>query len=194
MMERSGEKEISRLLAAWSEGDQEALDSLAPEIYGELRRLSRRELGRRGRRGETLQTTALIHEAFLRLVDQDRVSWRNRAHFFAVAAQMMRRIVVDHARRRRAAKRGGGVEDIPLDVARFRGEEPDFDLLALDEALGQLARLDPLQGRLVELRYFAGLTIEEVAEVLSVSPATVKREWTAARTWLFYRLSEGAAL
>ena len=181
--------DITQLLLAWSDGRREALDDLMPIVYADLRRVAAGYM-RREAAGHALQPTALVHEAFVRLVDQKQVKWRNRAHFFGVAAGMMRRILVDHARRRRAEKRGGGWERVTL-----AGDEPasdahrEIDVLALDEALERLAGFDPQQVRIVELRYFGGLTIEETAEVVGVSPATVVREWTIAKAWLRADLS-----
>ena len=181
-------KEITQLLIAWNQGDQRARDELTPIIYDELRRLARGYL-RRERINHTLQPTALVHEAFLRLIDQSKVNWQNRAHFFGVAARLMRQILINHAEARRAAKRGGEAERVSLnDVDHFAvGQE--IDLIALNEALNNLERIDPQQGQIVELRYFSGLTIEEIAEVIGVSPATVKREWSTARAWLRRELS-----
>ena len=177
--------DVTGLLLAWGRGDQSAADRLVPAVYEELRRHAERAMRREG--GEhTLQATALVHESYLRLVDQRRVEWRNRAHFFAIASTVMRRILVDHARARLTAKRGGGA--VPVSLAGAQPATPEgtdeADLLALHDALEKLAALDPDQARLVELRYFGGLTIEETAEALSVSPATVKREWALARAWL----------
>ena len=179
--------EVTELLVDWSGGNQAALDRLMPLVYAELRRLARARL-RRERPGHLLQTTALVNEAYLRLVDQRHVRWQNRAHFFAIAAQLMRRILVDHARRKGAAKRGGGVEQVSL------AEIPDLparrlDVLALDDALSRLSAMDPRQGRIVELRCFGGLTADETAEVLAISPRTVRREWTMAKAWLHRQMS-----
>jgi RNA polymerase sigma factor (TIGR02999 family) len=183
--------DITQLLLAWGAGDQAAGERLLPAVYAELRRQAARAMRRES--GEhTLQTTALVHEAYLRLVDQRRVVWQSRAHFFGVAAQLMRRILVDHARERRAAKRGGGARQLTLghaDEAAASAGDEGADVLELHEALERLAALDPEQARLVELRYFAGLSIEETAEALGVSPATVKREWAIARAWLRRELS-----
>lgn len=181
---------MTHLLLAWRAGDAAAGEQLLPAIYAELHRQAARAM-RRESPEHTLQATALVHEAYLRLVDQNRVEWRNRAHFFGVAAQLMRRILVDHARGRDAAKRGGGIKAVTLsdvDAAGSPGEK-DLDVLALNEALETLAVLDPRQARLVELRYFTGLNIEETAEALDISPATVKREWAIARAWLRRELS-----
>jgi RNA polymerase sigma factor (TIGR02999 family) len=174
--------EVTRLLLRWTEGDQNALNDLLPLVYDELRRLARSYL-QRERPGHTLQSTALVNEAYLRLVDQN-VSWQNRAHFFGIAAQMMRRILVDHARARDAAKRGAGDFKVTLDEDIAVSGARDVDVIALDIALDNLAELDPQQGRIVELRFFAGLSIEETSEVLSISPATVKRDWAMAKAWL----------
>jgi RNA polymerase sigma factor (TIGR02999 family) len=180
--------EITELLMAWNQGDQAAHDRLAPIVYEELRRLARGYL-RRERPGHTLQPTALVHEAFLRLIDQSQVNWQNRAHFFGIAARLMRQILINHAEARRAAKRGGEAERISLnDVDQFTVEQ-GLDLAALNEALEKLEQIDPPQSRIVELRYFSGLTIEEIAEVMGISPATVKREWSTARAWLRRELS-----
>jgi RNA polymerase sigma factor (TIGR02999 family) len=176
-------QDVSRLLIAWSNGDEEALEQLMPLVYEELRRLAHRHLGRE-RAGHTLQTTALVHEAYLRLVDQKEVRWQNRAHFFAVAAQMMRRILVDYARSRRFAKRGGGAQPVSLDEAMVVSNERAADIVALDEALNALAEFDERKSRMVELRFFGGLSIEETAEALRVSPGTVMRDWTLAKAWL----------
>lgn len=180
---------MTQLLVDWGNGDNRALEKLTPLVYQELKRLAARYL-RRERSDHTLQSTALVHEAWLRLIDQRQVHWQNRAQFFGVAAEMIRRILIDHARGRQAAKRGDGAIKLSLDEALFTPDRRDLDLVALDDALQDLARLDPQQSRLVELRYFAGLSIEESAEVLGVSPATVKREWAAAKAWLYRELSE----
>jgi RNA polymerase sigma factor (TIGR02999 family) len=179
--------EVTQLLQQWSGGRQEALDQLLPAIYGELKRLAGSYL-RRERRDHTLQATALVHEAFLKLVDQRDVRWQNRAHFFGIAAQIMRRILVDHARAHAASKRGSGERPVALDEALVVAPAPDVDLLALDEALTRLAAMDTQQSRVVELRFFGGLTMEETAEVLGISPATVGREWTLAKAWLYAEL------
>jgi RNA polymerase sigma factor (TIGR02999 family) len=181
-------QEVTRLLIAWRQGEQAALDELIPLVYGELRRIAAHYL-RRERRGHTLQTSALVNEAFLRLVDQT-VDWRNRAQFFGIAARMMRQILVDHARHRGRAKRGGEQVQVALDEALDVAQTPDADLVALDEALTALAQFDPQQSRVVELRYFGGLTIAETAEVLGVSDSTVEREWNLARTWLLREISK----
>ena len=180
--------EVTRLLKDWSDGRQDVLDRLLPQIYAELRRLASGYL-RRERPDHTLQATALVHEAFIKLVDQRAVRWQNRAHFFGIAAQAMRRILVDHARAHTAEKRGSGERAVSLDEAAAVIGAPSVDLLALDEALARLAAIDPQQSRVVELRYFGGLTIEETAEVMNVSPATVGREWTLAKAWLYAELT-----
>lgn len=180
--------EITQLLRQWSDGRQEALDRLLPEIYAELRKLASSYL-RRERSDHTLQATALVHEAFLRLIDQRSVKWQSRAHFFGIAAQMMRRILVDHARAHDTDKRGSGEARLSLDEALIVAPSTDVDLLALDEALARLAAIDAQQSRVVELRFFGGLTIAETAEVLRVSPATVGREWTLAKAWLYAELA-----
>ncbi|HUJ22600.1 MAG TPA: sigma-70 family RNA polymerase sigma factor [Bryobacteraceae bacterium] len=182
---------LTQLLVEWGNGDHQALEKLTPLVYQELKRLASSYL-RRERRDHTLESTALVHEAWLRLFDQRQVRWQNRAQFFGIAAEMIRRILIDHARSRQAAKRGDGALKLSLDEALGTPDRRDFDLMALDDALQDLAKLDPQQGRLVELRYFAGLSIEESAEVLGISPATVKREWTAAKAWLYRELSARA--
>ena len=174
---------VSKLLQNWGQGDQGAREALIPLVYDELRRLARRYL-RRERPDHTLQSAALVNEAYLRLIRQEHPQWQNRAHFFGVAAQLMRHILVDHARNRAAAKRGAGAPRLTLDPDIALPQERDVDLMALDDALNQLAALDPQQSRLVELRFFGGLSIEETSVVLGVSPATVKREWATARAWL----------
>ncbi len=179
---------VTQLLVDWGNGDRQALEKLTPLVYQELKRLAARYL-RRERREHTLQSTALVHEAWLRLIDQNHVHWQNRAQFFGIAAEMIRRILIDHARNRQAAKRGDGAIKLSLDEALGAPDRRDFDLVALDDALEDLTKLDPKQGKLVELRFFAGLSIEESAEVLGVSPATVKREWAVAKAWLYRELS-----
>jgi len=175
--------DVTPLLLAWSEGDQEALDKLMPLVYDELRRLANHYL-RHERPDHTLQPTALVHEAYLRLVQTNRMTWQNRAHFVGVAAELMRRILVDHARRHGAEMRGGPDHKLPLEAALDVPEPKAVDLIALDDALSSLAAIDPQQSRIVELKFFGGLSIEEIAEVLGISPATVKREWAWAKTWL----------
>lgn len=183
--------EVTSLLQHWSGGDRQALERLMPLVYGELRRVAGAYL-KAERPDHTLQPTALVHEAYLRLIDQKRVVWQNRAHFFGIAAQMMRRILVDHARRRQASKRDAERLRI-LSGAGEASAENAPDLLALDSALQGLQRLDPRQARIVELRFFAGLTVEETAEVANVSPATVKREWRTARAWLRREIGDARA-
>jgi RNA polymerase sigma-70 factor (ECF subfamily) len=179
---------ISQLLVEWSEGDRAALDRLMPLVYDELRRLARSYL-RRERPDHTLQATALVHEAYMRLIDQHSVSWQNRAHFFGIASQMMRRILVNHALARATAKRGGHAEKLALDEAIVVDGERQIDLVVLDDALKELEAADARQCRIVELRFFGGLSIEETAEVLKLSPATVKREWNTAKLWLRRRIA-----
>lgn len=181
-------EKITKLLLAWNQGDQQARDELMPLIYDELRRIAQAYL-RRERAGHTLQPTALVHEAFLRLIDQSQVNWQNRAHFFGIAARLMRQILANHAEARQAAKRGGQAERISLNDVKLVSVEQEVDLVALDEAMKRLEAIDPPQCRIVELRYFSGLTIEEIAEVMNISPATVKREWSTARAWLRRELS-----
>jgi RNA polymerase sigma-70 factor, ECF subfamily len=180
---KSPPDEVTGLLDAWAEGDRAALDRLLPLVQDELHRLAHRYL-QRERPGHTLQTTALVHEAYLRLVDQRRVRWQSRAHFYAIAAQMMRRILIDHARRIAYAKRGGGARTVSLDEACVLGDERAEELVALDEALQTLARVDERKSRVVELRYFGGLSVEETAAVLGVHPDTVTRDWRRAKAFL----------
>ena len=183
------QSEITQLLVAWSDGRQDALHRLVPLVYDDLRRVAAGYMVREAA-GHSLQPTALVHEAYVRLVDQRHVQWRNRAHFFGVAASMMRRILVDHARARRADKRGGDVEHVTLAGDEVAGDGPNnVDVLALHESLERLAKFDPQQERIVELRYFGGLTIEEAAAVVGISEATVVREWTIAKAWLRADLS-----
>jgi RNA polymerase sigma factor (TIGR02999 family) len=179
--------DVTALLLAWSDGDQAAASRLMEAVYDELRRVARRHL--RGEQDHSLAPTALVHEAYLKLVDQRRVRWQNRAHFFGIAAQLMRRILVDHARSRAAAKRGRD-RTVCLDVADAATPPFDVDILALDAALDKLGALDARQSKLVELRFFAGLTVEEVAAALDVAPITVKRDWAHARAWLFHELQQ----
>ncbi len=186
-------QDVTRSLNAWRQGDRDALSGVLPVIYGELRRLAASYF-QHERASHTLQPTALVHEAFLRLAHQQRSDWHSRAHFFAIAATMMRRILVDHARGREVAKRGHGRPAVPLEEARQVAAEtplPAVDLVALDEALSRLSTLDPVQGRLVELRYFGGLSVDETAEVLGVTSRTVKRRWRTAKLWLYHQLTEG---
>ncbi|MEP6900445.1 MAG: sigma-70 family RNA polymerase sigma factor [Actinomycetota bacterium] len=189
-MEKSAvkSKQITAMLRAWGSGQQEASDALLPLVYDELRRQAARFL-RRERIGHTLQTTALIHETYLKLIDQKEVGWQNRAHFFGIAAQAMRRILIDYARQRHREKRGGADENLPLEEAAFVvAGEKSIDLIALDEALTRLTVMDERQARIVELRYFSGLSIEETAEVLRISPATVKSDWKSAKAWLYQEI------
>ena len=180
--------EVTRLLADWSRGDTKALEPLIPLVYDELHRLAERHLARE-RSGHTLQPTAVVHEAYLKLVDQKRVTWKNRGHFFAVAAQAMRRLLVDHARRHDAAKRGGAMTVVPLEAADPAVSPRETDVLALDRALEKLAALDATQAKIVELRYFGGLTLDETADVLGSSPSTVGRAFRLAKAWLYRELS-----
>lgn len=182
---------VNRLLADWGQGNEEAREALIPVVYDELRRIARRRLW--GERPDhTLQSAALVNEAYLRLVRQEAPQWQNRAHFFGVAAQLMRHILVDHARNRLAAKRGAGAPRLSLDPELAPAQKPGIDLVALDDALNRLTRLDPQQGRVIELRFFGGLSIEETAVVMEISPATVKREWATARAWLQRELKKDA--
>jgi RNA polymerase sigma factor (TIGR02999 family) len=184
----SDDKHITELLVGYGRGDKEALDQLMPIVYEELRRQAARYL-RKERPGHTLQTTALIHEAYVRLVDQRHVQWQNRAHFFGIAAQLMRRILVDHARTKKRVKRGGSDIRVSLGDADVAVKGQDLDVVALDEALQRLAQLDEQQSRVVELRFFSGLSVEETAEVLGISKATVKRDWSMAKAWLHRELT-----
>ena len=180
--------EITELLEQWSGGNQSALDRLYPLVYEELRRLARSYM-KREHEGHTLQTTALINEAYVRLVDQHNVHWQNRSHFFAISAQIMRRILVDHARARRYQKRGGDAVKVTFDEALVVTKDPREDFVALDDALEALARFDERKSRVIELRFFGGLSVEETAEVLRVSPITVMREWKSAKAWLYRELA-----
>jgi RNA polymerase sigma factor (TIGR02999 family) len=190
-MATTSPQEITKLLVAWSQGDEAALEKLTPLVYQELHRLAHRYLGRE-RAGHTLQTTALVHEAYLRLIDRQQFEWQNRAHFFAISAQLMRRILVDFARTRRYRKRGGGAQQVTFDEAAVVAPERSADFIALDDALNELSKLDQRQARVVELRFFSGLTIEETAEVLKVAPITVRRDWSLAQTWLLRELRRDA--
>lgn len=181
-------EEVTRLLVDWGNGDKAALDKLIPLVYDELRRLARYYM-RRERDGQTLQTTALVNEAYMRLVDQRAVRWQNRAHFFAIAARLMRRILVDRARKRGNSKRGGHVARVSLDHALSVSQARSADLVALDDALTALEAIDQRKGKVVELRFFGGLNIEETAEAMAISPATVHREWSMAKAWLYRELS-----
>ena len=181
-------QDVTQLLVAWRGGNKEALNSLFPLVYEELRRLAKHYMSRE-RAGHTLQTTALVNEAYLRLVNQSQVEWQSRAHFFAIAAQIMRHLLVDHARSQQYAKRGGGAQRVTLDETAAINAEDQTTLLALDEALSRLGALDERKLRIVELRYFGGLSAEETAEVLGVSAITIKREWLKAKAWLYRELS-----
>jgi len=185
-------KEISVLLEDWSKGNALARDELMPLVYDELRRLARHYMAQE-RAGHSLQATALVNEAYLRLVDQRQVRWQGRAHFFALASQMMRRILVDHARRRRYAKRGGGAQQVSLDEAMIVSSKKDAELVALDDALTRLEAIAPRKSQVVELRYFGGLSLDEIAEVLKVSEVTVRRDWTTAKAWLYRAIAAGAS-
>jgi RNA polymerase sigma factor (TIGR02999 family) len=188
-MPTTASHEVTQLLMAWNDGDQSALERLIPLVHAELHRIARRYM-RNERAGHTLQTSALINEAYLRLIDAQQVHWQNRAHFFGIAAQLMRRVLVDFARSRGYKKRGGGALQVSLDetmvITKERGEDP----VALDEALSALSELDERKGRVVEMRFFGGLSEKEIAEALAVSPETVRRDWRLAKSWLRRRLSE----
>ena len=188
-MYATGPPAISQLLARWREGDHEALRALVPLLYDDLRRIAHQNLRRAARPNHTLQTTALVHEAYLRLDRQHAPQFQNREHFVAICALLMRQILIGYERTRRAAKRGGGGISITLDDAALAAKTPAMDLLALDDALNQLARLDPQQSQIVELRFFGGLSIEETADLLELSPATIKRHWATARIWLHRELN-----
>ncbi len=190
MISSASRAHVTKVLIDWSKGDRGAAERLMPLIYDELRQIARGYL-RRERADHTLQATGLVHEAYLRLVDQTATSWQNRAQFFGVAACVMRRVLVDHARRHRAEKRGGDWEKVEFDDALAAGLPRSLDLVALDDALQQLTRVDPRQSQVVELRFFGGLTTEEAAEVLEVSPRTIKREWRRARAWLYREIRRG---
>jgi RNA polymerase sigma factor (TIGR02999 family) len=190
-MAQASPEEVTGLLLAWSDGEQTALEKLMPLVYAELHRLAKRYM-RREHAGHTLQTSALVNEAYLRLIDARSVRWQNRAHFFAVSAQIMRRILVDFARAKQNLKHGGGAQQVTLDEGLIVSPESGADLLALDEALERLAVLNERQSRVVELRYFGGLNEDEVAEALKVSPRTVRSDWSLARAWLYRELSRGA--
>ncbi len=180
--------DVTQLLQSWSHGNRQALADLLPLVYDELRRLAASYM-RFENPGHTLQATALVHEAYMKLIQQRNVSWQSRAHFFGIAAQMIRRILVDHIRATRAQKRGSGFSDLSLDEAIGVPEKRNWEILALDDALKTLAKVDPQQSHIVELRFFAGLSIEETATIVGVSPATVKRDWVTAKAWLFRELS-----
>src|SRR5271167_1669335 len=187
--EQQAVDDVSSLLHAWSCGDQRALEKLTPIVYDELHRLARRYM-RREKPGHSLQTTALVNEAYTRLVDYKRMQWQDRAHFFAVSAQLMRRILVEHARRHNL-KRGGGVQHVSLDETAIVGGDRTADLVALDDAMDALARLDARKAQVVEMRFFGGLSVEETAEVLKVSSVTVMRDWSTAKAWLYRELTGG---
>jgi RNA polymerase sigma-70 factor, ECF subfamily len=192
-MRSHSSQEITRLLVAWSEGDQSALDQLAPLIHSELHRLAHHYMSRE-RPGHVLQTSALINEAYLRLIDWKNVHWQNRAHFFGVAAQLMRRILVDYARERQYLKRGGGTLQVSLSEAASFGVNRNADLVALDEAITALAQVDSRKAQVVEMRFFAGLSVEEVADVLKVSKDTVMRDWRLAKVWLLREMGQEIAV
>ncbi|MGC1450286.1 MAG: sigma-70 family RNA polymerase sigma factor [Candidatus Sulfotelmatobacter sp.] len=192
-MQHRVSNQVTELLGRWRSGDRDALDSLIPLVYVELRRLAQHYLSKE-RPGHTLQSTALVHEAYVRLIKQDLPQLQNRAHFFAVAGQLMRQILVDHARAYRADKRGGGVCTLVLDEAEQDARPVDVDIVALDDALKTLSAMDPQQGKVVELKFFGGLSIEDTAEVLGISSSTVKRDWITARAWLHRELDRSAAL
>jgi len=181
---------LTSLLIEWQEGDPTALDRLTPLVYDELRRIAHRYV-RRERNGHTLETTALVNEAYVRLAGSKNIAWENRSHFFAATAQVMRHVLIDHARKRLYAKRGGDIQHVPLDdaVSQVTSQRAD-ELIVLNEALDELAKLDPRKARVVEMRYFAGLSLEETAEVLNISLMTVRRDWRAAKAWLFRRMKD----
>ena len=182
---------ISTLLGAWSNGDQSALEKLTPIVYDELHRLAHSYM-QRGRSGHSLETTALVNEAYMRLVDYKRMRWQNRAHFFAISAQLMRRILVEYARRHNL-KRGGNLQHVPLEAVAVVDGERSADLVALDDAMTALARFDPRKVQVVEMRFFGGLSVEETAEVLNISSVTVMRDWSTAKAWLYREMSGGTA-
>ena len=192
MMDQASREEVTGLLQAWSGGDQAALEKLMPLVYAELHRLAKRYMGHE-HAGHSLQTSALVNEAYLRLVDAHGVHWQNRTHFFAVSAQIMRRILVDFARARQNLKRGGAVRQVTLDEGLVVSPESGADLFSLDEALERLAALNPRQSKVVELRYFGGLKEEELAEALNVSPRTIRHDWSVARAWLYRELRHGGS-
>lgn len=187
-MSKEGSPQITKLLLQWREGKAEALDELVPLVHDELRRIARNFM-RRQNPGHTLQTTALVNEAFIRLVDSNRVNWQDRNHFFAISAQLMRRVLVDVARRKNSLKRGGERVQVTLDDKLDVSDEKETDLIALDEAMSLLAELNPRQSQIVELRYFGGLTEEQIADTLEISSRTVRRDWNLARAWLFRELN-----
>jgi len=183
-------QEVTQLLAAWGKGDRSALDKLLPLVHTELRRIAQRQMSQE-RPGHTLQATALVNEAYLKLAGQQGFDWQNRAHFFAVCAQVMRHILIDHARAHARDKRGGGAVKVSLNDALVVAEDQASHFIALDEALRRLESLDPQKGKIVELRYFGGLSVEEAAEVMNISPRTVRREWQRAKAWLYRMMTEG---
>ena len=189
--DRAAVGEITKLLHAWSEGDQSALERLTPIVFDELHRLAGRYM-KRERPGHSLQTTVLVNEAYMRLVDYSRMEWQDRAHFFAVSAQLIRRILVEHARRHNL-RRGGGVQHVSLEEAAVVGGRRSADLVALDDAMNSLARIDPRKVQVVEMRFFGGLSVEETAEVLKVSTVTVMRDWSTAKVWLYRELAGGSS-
>jgi RNA polymerase sigma-70 factor (ECF subfamily) len=181
-------EEITQLLTNWSRGERSALDRLVPLVYPELRRIAKRQMARENP-AHTLQTSALINEAYLKLIDREKVDWQNRAHFFAVSAQVMRHILIDHARKYLYNKRGAGAQHVPLEEAAIVEEKRSTDLVALDEALNALATLDPRRSQIVELKFFGGLNAEEIGDVMGISPSTVQREWRAAKAWLHHTMT-----
>ena len=183
-------QEVTQLLADWAKGDHSALDKLFPLVHSELRRIAQRQMSQE-RPGHTLQATALVNEAYLKLAGHEGFDWQNRAHFFAVCAQVMRHILIDHARAHARDKRGGGMAKVSLNDALVVVEDQASHFIALDEALRMLERLDPQKGKIVELRYFGGLSVEEAAEVMNISPRTVRREWQRAKAWLYRMMTEG---
>lgn len=187
-MEQHPPSEVSLLLQGWRNGDRQALDALLPLVYKELRRLAHFQL-QKERPDHTLQSAALVHEAYLRLIGLNTPQWESRTHFFAIAAQLMRQILVDYARRHKASKRGGSVCKLSLEDAKAASRRSDVDVVALDDALNTLAKIDPRQCRIVELRFFAGLSLQEISEAMEIAPATVQRDWTTARAWLHREIS-----
>lgn len=192
-MEQDPPSEVSLLLQDWRNGDREALDALLPLVYKELRRLAHFQL-QKERPDHTLQSAALVHEAYLRLIGLNNPQWESRTHFFAIAAQLMRQILVDYARRHRAAKRGRSVCKLSLEDAKVASRKRDVDVVALDDALNSLAKIDPRQSRVVELRFFAGLSLNEISQAMEIAPATVQRDWTAARAWLYREISRDSSV
>jgi RNA polymerase sigma-70 factor, ECF subfamily len=187
-MDSAARSKVTELLIGWGKGDRAALDEMLPLVYEELKRLAASQL-RRERHAQTLQTTALVHEAYSKLVDQRQIDWKNRAQFLGVAAEVMRRVLLHHARKRLAAKRGGQLQRVSLSAAENSSEEPNVDLIALDNALKQLSEFDARKSKIVELKFFGGMTSQEISEVLKISDATVEREWTLARAWLYRTVS-----